>query len=248
MRGAAVLSGEHLPADNGLLSRCVIVHLTSIERQDRFYDEVTRIIGQASAFTADLLRRKTADVVKAVMDAIDGYYRFLRDKVQTPRLALNYAVVAGVMTWIRKDQDFIDWLEAEIAHINEVKESESLVNTFIEDLDVLKANGVVTKNHYAVDVLKSRGHLYFSAAYNLWAESYRRRTGEPAWPKKTILDQLKEEAYFVSWNSTFRIAGVPRHVLTVDLDKAPEVLHSFFTEEIERDDDGDGRRGWEYDR
>lgn len=246
VRGAAVLSGEHLPADNGLLSRCVIVHLTAIERQDRFYDEVGRIIGQASAFTADILRRKTADVVKAVMDAIDGYYRFLRDKVQTPRLALNYAVVAGVMTWIRKDQGFIDWLETEIAHINEVKESESLVNTFIEDLDVLKANGVVTKNHYAVDVLKNRGHLYFSAAYNLWAESYRRRTGEPAWPKKTILDQLKEEAYFVasSRKSTVRIAGVPRHVVTVDLDQAPELLRSFFTEDLEATDGRDGGRRW----
>ena len=249
VRGAALLSGEHLPSDNGLLSRCVIVHLTALERREQYYEEVCRTIGQTSAFTADLLRRKDGALVKAVMDAIDGFYRFLRAKVQTPRLALNYAVVAGVMTFLHKDQAFVDWLEAEIAHINEFKESESLVNSFIEDLDVLKANGVITKNHYAVDPVKRQGHLYFSAAYNLWAESFRRRTGEPAWPKKTILDQFKEEAYFLasSKNNTVRIAGVPRHVLTIDLEKAPEVLRMFFTEDIEADAGGDGGRRWGYE-
>ncbi|NLH50281.1 MAG: hypothetical protein GX444_17005 [Myxococcales bacterium] len=228
VRGSLILTGEHMPEDNGLFSRCLVIQLSTLERRDSLYQRVNELIQGASAIVTDLLLRKNHETAAAFIDNVETVRRKLKDDGLTDRDAYGYAVAAAGLFLLREDVDFLHWIRKDGDRVQEIKESETIVSGFLEDMCVMKAMGQLPQDFYDRHWVDGHLYLYFSGIYSIWAKEHRQRTGDKAWGRNTILDQFKEEAFFVACNFPHRFNGAVRKSLKLDMAKLPDSVREAF--------------------
>jgi len=228
VRGSLILTGEHLPEDNGLFSRCLVIQLSTLERRDSLYQRVNELIQGASSIITDLLIRKTPEAVAGFIENVETVRRKLKDDGLTDRDAYGYAVAAAGLFLLREDVEFLHWIRKDGDRVHEIKESETIVSGFLEDLCVMKAMGQLPQDFYDHHWVDGHLYLYFAGIYSIWAKELRQRTGDKAWGRNTILDQFQEESFFISRNIPHRFNGLVRKALKLDTAKLPEGVREAF--------------------
>jgi hypothetical protein len=230
VRATIILSGEQLPEDPGLRSRCIPVQLRKKDRKDELYNWINNASDKFSAITLKWILEKSKESVKSLLDDIE----MLKDELVSrygldTRLAEVYAVPIAAFLSIRKDDGFYDWVIEEAKRDKQSKEEEQILNRFLDDLEALVRKGEIPEEYYEVDQFKAEIRLYFNGIHNIWQKDFRLRTGENPFPRQTILDHFREEEYFIECSRRY-IHGKQQRALVLDSNKAPDSLKSLSKE------------------
>jgi len=216
-----VISGEELPRDNGLFTRCIPLQISSNRRDRTVYETVNRLTSKFSGFTYHLLlnydryRDKILENIAALKDAL----------VQldvSDRTAENWAICAGAFeATVFEDDGFIAWVEKACQEIKRTGEEEHMLNQFWEDLNYLYSRRELNSQHFRVegDVL----YVWFNGCYDSWCIHFRKKTGREPFDKQSIQKYLEDEKYYLG-RELKRMGGGPRRVLMVDIENATETI------------------------
>lgn len=230
VRAALILSGEQLPEDPGLRSRCIPIQLKKKDRKDELYNWINNASDKFSAITLKWILEKNEESVNNLLVDIEALKDELTGKYGLDtRLAEVYAVPIAAFLSINKDQEFFDWVINKAKRDKQRKEEAQILNRFLDDFEALVRKKEITEEYYEVDQCKGEIRLYFNGIYNIWQKDFRSRTGENPFPKQTILDHFKEEDYFIECDRRY-IHGKQQRTLVLDLNKAPDNLKSLSKE------------------
>lgn len=234
VRGSVILSGQSLPDDNALLTRCLILRLSRQNRDDTYLETVNKLSGDMSAVLVDLVRHKTPESVENVLKAVGSHEGKLRENQIEDRDAVIYAIVLGGLELLAEDvysQAELDVFihavyEGEAQRDKTAKEEESELSIFWADIGVLIAEGRIPSSSWKF--IDSKLYIWFTQFYNVWAEYYRRRTGDTAFSKSAILDYIHEESYFIKKDVPFLLNGKTTRCLYLDFSLCPAVVKECF--------------------
>jgi 5S rRNA maturation endonuclease (ribonuclease M5) len=247
VRGMICLMGEHYPQDMALRQRCLCVHLQQKLRNDRILEELRRSASAISKYTLKLLLEKDRRV-KPVMTDLKSIKSILEGQGQDPRTAANYAIPTAVLCSIpgideRRDE-FLHWVSNDANRDYKDKNEETWVSQFMDNLLTLKERKILPVDAMyfepATESEKSSnngllgwGWLHSPRAYDIWCEQ-RRRAGENSWPRKALMDQLREEEW-VRKDELKRFPGTnPRRTLKMEINQrfTPPNVAALFGQEL----------------
>jgi hypothetical protein len=239
VRGSIILSGQSLPDDNALLTRCLVLRLSKKRRDDTQYETVNRLAGDMSCLMVDLIQHKTPENIDKVLKSTLLHRGQLIENKIEDRDATIYSIVLAGLELLAKDiysqkhlADLIQTVyKGEAQRDKEAKEEESELSIFWNDVSVLIAESRISSNYWKFD--NDKLYIWFQGFYNTWSEYYRRRTGENAFPKNTILDMIKEESYFRDNNKSTWLDGNNRKCLILDFSKCPDMVKECFHGKLE---------------
>ena len=223
IKGTLLFAGEETPEDPALLSRCIPILITLKRRQNNHYDWFQGKVNEFSAHIIETLRVQTAKVElfrKQLFEARD-YFRSIG---MDDRMAMNYSVpVAGYcVAFGDKDLDFARWLVKELTRVKLEQDGEGIIDIFFNDLQVLRLSGKVSDKFW--DTRDGKIYLYFHGLYNIWADDYRKRKGEPPFKASSIRDYLKDEPGYIEAGVVHRIGSLLTKCATFHYDQAREEL------------------------
>lgn len=231
VNGTIAISGEELPRDNGLFTRCVILQMSAYRRSRKYYDWLNQNAHKFSGFTYYLIMEWFYDEtrVKKVIQNIRELKAALIARGISDRTAENWAICAGTFdAVVKQDDDFIRWVEKTCQEIRLTGEQEHMLNQFWEDVSYLVAKGELGGKHFCVDSGSQLGidrdllFVWFPAVYVEWAVHYKKKTGREPFSKTSILKNIKEEPYFVADNFQKKIANKNQRTLVIDIEKGTD--------------------------
>lgn len=227
------ISGEELPRDNGLFTRCVILQMSAYKRDRKWYDWLNQNAHTFSGLIWYTIMEWYYDEqrVRELIGTVRDLKVALVGKGVSDRTAENWAICAGSFHCVvKKDPEFIRWVEKACQETKLASEQEHLVNQFWEDLDYLISKSELGNKHFCtgrnpkvadgVEVL----YIWFPAVYTEWAMHYRKKTGREPFNKISILRNIREEPYFVANNIAKRFGNDLRKALVIRLDRAPDEI------------------------
>lgn len=231
VRGTVIISGEELPKDNGLFTRCVPIRIAAHNRSREDFEWMNRNMHRFSGFTLQVLRQYEILEPK-VMRAIQDLKEALADAGISDRAAENWAILAGsYYAVIDQDDEFIRWVYKTAAEIRREAEEEHLLSVFWDDVAVMVTEAEIGKEYLGLTEDRTQLAVWYAGLYSKWAGFYRQRTGREPFDRLSISRYIKEEPYFVC-EKTQRLGGVARKCYLLDLSKAPgtvveiaEVIH-----------------------
>ena len=212
IRGTLLIAGEETPEDPALLSRCIPILITLKRRQENHYDWFQGRAHEFSSHIIEMIRcyeNKRETFKKHLFEARE-YFRSIG---MDDRMSMNYSVpVAGYcVAFNDKDLSFATWLKDEIKRIKVEQDSDNIIDIFLSDLQVLKLNKKIDGRYW--DVSDGKIFLYLHGLYNVWAQDYRNRKGEPPFKASSIRDYLKDEPGYLErtdshWFDKMRTSGI----------------------------------------
>lgn len=223
IRGTLLIAGEETPEDPALLSRCVPILITLKRRKKNHYDWFQSQAHEFSSHIIDMLRHQEAkkEAFKKHLFEAREYFRSIG---MDDRMSMNYSVpVAGYcITFDDNDITFAKWLKDEIKRVKAEQDSDNVIDIFLSDLQVLKLNKKIDERYW--DIQNGIIYLYLHGLYNVWAEDYRRRKGEPPFKASSIRDYLKDESGYIEsirhhWFGNMRTTGI-----AFNYDDAPDAI------------------------
>lgn len=253
-----ILSGEETPQDAALLSRCLVIQLSKApaNRNVNYYGSIEKFrrAKLLSRLLVEVLRLRDK-LIPSILGSIEGMKERLIKNGVGERIALNYAIPTAFFQDVflanRPESEginFINYVLSEALQGESTKESEHMLNVFMEDLvtiqDDLKDYYMVFKNSKA-DKGNRRIALHWKTFYSKWVDFYRRK-GNTQFKAGTLLSYIEEETYFIGKNVLKRL-GPSRKMtrcLVLSLDPADEPPPSLLTladgnEAVETIDDDD---------
>lgn len=221
VRGTVCFGGEETPHDSALLERCIPIFISEKLRNKEHLRWCMDNKINFSYFTYDILRRKkdlTPTFLKVLLEACE----YFASKKRNARVSINYAiVVAGYATAFGEDDvNFAEWVMAETERTAQENRSETMVAMFLDDLLPLKLSGRLKSDYWTID--EGKIYLYLHGLYNIWAEDYRRRHGEPPFKESAIRDYLVDEQGFLEISVVKRISGPALRCVSFDHNTASE--------------------------
>ncbi len=231
--GTIAISGEELPRDNGLFTRCVILQMSAYKRSREHYDWLNQNSHTFSGLTYYTIMEWFYDEhrVKEVIRNIKDLKKALIKKGITDRTAENWAICAGTFdSVIKQDDEFIWWVEKTCQEIKISSEQEHMLNQFWEDIAYLISKNELTNKHFYVGRDPKYGldadllYIWFPAVYTEWALHYRKKTGREPFNKVSILKNIREEPYFVDNNASKRFGSELRKALVINLSEATDEI------------------------
>jgi len=225
VRGNLILSGEEMPTDPALRSRCFPINLSMQERKDEVYPEVIEMSKDFSEITSHLILNKSQENIKNLLNLIsDNKSRFISAGFDS-RQAEVYSVIASGYEFLYKDEGFMNWLENLMKQESEKREEESTVNNFWSDVEgILKTERLSSRDYFSISRKQNKVYIWFAELYRIVERSYRQRKSDFLVSKQTILDQLSEEPYFVDKGITKMIGEDRRNCIVLDLEKSPDCI------------------------
>lgn len=138
VRAALILSGEQLPEDPGLRSRCIPIQLKKKDRKDELYNWINNASDKFSAITLKWILEKNEESVNNLLVDIEALKDELTGKYGLDtRLAEVYAVPIAAFLSINKDQEFFDWVINKAKRDKQRKEEAQILNRFLDDFEAL---------------------------------------------------------------------------------------------------------------
>lgn len=228
IRGTLLIAGEETPEDPALLARCIPVLITLKRRKDDpgglRYDWFQSRSLEFSAHIIELLRNyeaKKDNFKKYLLETRE----YLREIGMDDRMSMNYAVpIAGYrIAFNDNDISFARWIKDEVKRVKAEQDADSVIDIFFSDLHVLKMNKKIDDKYW--NVSGEIVYLYFHGLYNVWAEDYRKRKGEPPFKASSVRDYLKEEKGFIGRIDSYRFnATLVTSGIAFNINDCPDVL------------------------
>jgi hypothetical protein len=207
-RGALLLSGEHLPSDSALLSRCVVLRFAPGAKPNVFYNELQKAGELLAGVSTAVMKAKRKDVDRW-LDMIPKFAAHLESLGVDARSAANWSI--PVTAWdvfgVADQDDIADWVR-EQSHITmEERNEERCAVEFWSEIGELRFRGILNGT---VHRRLNDGNLAIAtrACWSAYAESLRRKGYDPV-PYREIQKSLREESFFVEDSKLERIEGKP---------------------------------------
>ena len=230
VKGTLAISGEELPRDSGLFTRCVPLQLSANKRNREPYKWLNRMSEKFSGFTFHLLKNYN-EYKDEILNTINELKQKLVQQEITDRTAENWAIMAGSFyAMIKEDQEFIEWVLDSCVEVRETAEDEHMLNVFWNDVAVMYSDCKINNKHIKLDYDNHNPYIamWFPAVFNTWEGYYRKRTGEKPFDKASITGYIKDEPYFEGRKTT-RLSGNPKNCYIINPEKAPEVVKELKT-------------------
>lgn len=233
VRGGLILSGEETPEDNALLTRCVVIAVSAINRKVNHYNWFQANKGKFSNFFYELLKKRPA-LKKAFIDDLHAGKEFFVKKGLDDRIAIHYSIIGcGYGAAFGEiPQDFMDYLAVETVRIKEDYEREQAVSVFWDDILAFQSSGLLNKGLWICE--DGMIYIYFHALYIAWAQEFRKIRGTEPFKSSAIRDYLKEEPGFVKLDHVKQINDSLRRCVVFDKDKAPAQLQELISNRTDR--------------
>lgn len=229
IRGTLLIAGEETPRDPALLSRCIpiIVRVGDRRGKPNHFNWFMQNRLKFSYFTYQLLLKRKS-LVPTFIDELTATKNILAETIDD-RTAAHYAIcVAGYhILFPHDDQNFHDWIIAASTDTVYNNELENAVNSFLDDMLVLKLQGKIDNKYWDVD--NGKIYLYFHGLYQVWAAE-RIRGGDVPFKSGAIRDYLKEQPGFIDSMVNWRCGGGIFRCLVFDEQKSPEQLKNLVSE------------------
>jgi DNA primase len=222
------ISGEELPRDNGLFTRCIPLQVSSYKRQRDWFEWININANQFSGFTYELLL--AYDLYKPkIMASIAEMKKALVKRGVTDRTAENWAICAGAF-WavVEQDSEFIKWVEKTCQDIKKAGEEDHMLNQFWDDVNILVSEGTISSKYFKV-IDQGRLFVWFAGVFETWAIHYKKKTGREPFEKQSIIKYLQEEPYFggdsrVKINISSGSMPLQKRGITINLDLATDTI------------------------
>lgn len=231
LKGNLILSGEEMPIDNALRSRCIPVILTSKERDDSLYSQVLRLSKNFSKITFSLIKKFDREKRREYLKIATQLREYFISENIKPRQAENFAAVVAGRKFLDKlisyDEDFEKWVLSLVKKENKRTEEESPVTVFWETIEALISKEEIKKSNY-IGLDKKTGLIYvwFAGLFREYEKDIRFRKNISFRSRQTILDQMSEESYFIAKNKSKRINGQIRTCIMLNYDKCPKNIRA----------------------
>jgi len=225
--GNLVLSGEEMPLDPALRSRCFPVNLSSKSRKDDMYSRVLKLSRDFSKITYSLIKdinkENATELIRSIHRIKDGYISQSIDS----RQAEVFAVIVSGRKFLEKYASlcngFDEWIISQLKNENKRREEESPLNIFWETVEGLISKGSIQKGlHIQHDKKTWKIYIWFAELYREYEKETRFKKDETVKSRQAILDQLAEEPYCIYKNKSKRISGATRSCVVLDYRKSPE--------------------------
>lgn len=221
VHATVAISGEELPKDNGLFTRCIPLQISAYKRDRTWYDWLNTNKERFSGFVYWLITNYERLKPQILANIAELKQALLALDV-SDRTAENWAICAGAFdTVVLQDAEFIRWVGETCKEIKQAGEEEHMLNQFWEDVSVLCSQGELGLRDMKVE----NGNLYvwFSSVYDTWAVHFKKKTGREPFDKQSIMKYLQEEPYYQGINNR-RLKGTQRRCVVIDVDKANEII------------------------
>lgn len=215
------ISGEDIPLDNGLLTRCVVIELSEERRDRTWYEWLNNHSEKFSAFSKYLLEHYD-ELLPRVLENIGELKKELVKLNISDRTAINWAICAAAFeTTVLEDEEFIKWVFEACQEVKQSSENDHALNQFWNLVNVLLADGKIDEKH----IRKNGNELYvwLNGVYHPWAVEFKKRSGKEAFSLPAIQKYLKNESYFIE-TALKRIDAIPRWVQVLDVNNANRIL------------------------
>jgi hypothetical protein len=104
-------------------------------------------------------------------------------------------------------------------------EEESPVTIFWETIEGLISKVIVIRReHIKHDLNTGKIYIWFAELYRAYEKDIRSRGNDNVRSRQAILDQLKEEPYFIKGRCSTRIGKDTRTCIVLDYKKCPESI------------------------
>ena len=203
VNGFVLLSGEDVPENNALLTRCVIVQLSATERDEKFFDEAksnmdllrVRALNWAKKSTRNARNRHGETLLESINKITDRIFT----KNGDIRYARNYGIFAGAFLWAFGDhipdkREFINYLtdNAYTAKV-EIDSAHPMAEFFNDFPDMIAKGFIVRDRDFSVS---ADGHvgIRIRECHKGWVD-YHKTTNLA---ERTLRDYIRKEPFFHS--------------------------------------------------
>lgn len=216
------ISGEELPKDNGLFTRCIPLQISSYKRNREFYEWINKTSEYFSYLTFDLIRNY--DLYKdRIMANIADLKAALVQRGITDRTAENWGICAACFdSVVMEDAGFIQWVEQSCQEIKRTGEEEHMLNQFWTDVNTMISSNDLGDKHLKIE--DNKLYLWMQGVYGEWTAYYRKRTGRDPFDLQSISKYLKEEPYCLEASVPKKIGKVSRRTYVIDLEKSNDII------------------------
>lgn len=224
IRGTLIIAGEELPEDNALLTRCLAIRVSDVERPENHFNWFMKHRSQLSSHILTTIRKKKTSTPTFINVLNESKLHFVSQGMDD-RSAINYAVVvAGYFIAFGNSPDFGTWITNEAIAQKQEYEQEQAVDVFFDDLLFLKSAKKLEEGF--VDYEDGKIYLYYHGLYNLWSAEYFKVRGEHGFKASAIRGYMKDEPGFLHTSVDHRMppTGANRSCLVFDHDTAPKQL------------------------
>ena len=246
VHATVAVSGEELPKDNGLFTRCIPLQISAYKRDRTWYDWLNKNCGRFSVFTFWLIANYERLKPQILANIADLKQALLALEV-SDRTAENWAICAGAFdTVVLQDAEFIRWVGETCKEIKQAGEEEHMLNQFWEDVSVLCSQGELGLKELKVE--DDSLYLWFPGIYDTWAVHFKKKTGREPFDKQSILKYLQEEPYYTGNSERKRFKGARRRSIAVGLDNASDTIQEIagYIKELQGTEDYyPGTPGWD---
>lgn len=216
------ISGEELPKDNGLFTRCIPLQISSYKRNREFYEWINKSSEYFSYLAFDLI--KNYDLYKErIMANIADLKATLVQRGITDRTAENWGICAACFdTVVQEDAGFIKWVEASCQEVKRTGEEDHMLNQFWQDINSMISANILGDKHLKVEDKKL--YVWLQGVYGEWTAYYRKRTGKDPFDMQSIYKYLKEEPYCLPDPPRLRFGKVQRRGVAINLELANDII------------------------
>lgn len=193
LRGNLLLSGEDLPADNAVESRCCIISVSANRRDDSLKDAAFRAAEMLPAMGHAFLLDKQTNGSKALCDRVRKIQKDLESHGVGTRIAKNKAVFAGAFLHyfgehITDEAAFLSWLATDTQEAAENVDQSHALSQFFDDMGVMIEDGSLKRGQ---DYQYTSGSLRFRMpfVYAKWDKNFK----PIPFNKKTLLSYFRQE-------------------------------------------------------
>lgn len=235
INGFLLLSGEDVPSNNALLTRCVIIQVSQYIRDDTYYaefDELARKLKEAGLlWAASSLDVKTWNTYRSKIEALAELLQ--RNDVDA-RSAYNYAIFAagfmcsiGALLPAEEINDFLTWLIKDAVEDKLSKDTDHPIAQFFNDMVLMKEHSYIAKT-VDYDINNNILYLRLSSAHTAWSKFNKDNRGVTVPLKlRTLRDYLKNEPCYIGEERFYMSDGRYRCVM-LDLEAMAEVYEDFY--------------------
>jgi len=233
IRGTLAIAGETTPTDAALISRCIKITLSSLNRDENHVNWFVDNKKHFSFYFLELLKKKQ-EKTKEFIEIMTNY----DEKIKAingvdARVSQHYAMVlAGNQILFGESPDFYEFIKKESIVVNVENEQQSAIVKFLEDINIMKAAGVFKHATMLPWIVKGNiGHLYVNGLYNAWEKDLRQRGEVTRFDKTAISRHLQDDVGFDRARVKTRIGKATVECMTFNLDMCDERIRSFVDEE-----------------
>lgn len=230
VRSCFLFAGEDLFEDPATKERCIVARVPKLGREKvESYQWIDAKKSDLSSIGYQWILDSVNEDHSKMLESIKKLDRELIIQAKcSSRKSKNWATVGMFAMRLAEkffpDFDMRKYLYEVSTKDSENQKNETTVSQFFETVESIMSQEGTPKLTYAHVVREDNLlHVWFPHVYRVVQEAYH---GKFAFTKNAILAQMREEPYFVSDDKKIAMGGngVRRVVVTLDLNKAPNVL------------------------